>query len=136
MLVRLLLGMLVAACGGRPASPRPAPPAGLDLVAIAGATYTMGDPAGEPDEAPRRVTVASFRLMRREVTNRQFAAFVAATGHVTDVERAGCGSVWDGTWRCVDGADWRHPRGPASSIADLDDHPVVQVSAGDAAAFC
>ena len=41
----------------------------------------MGDANGEPDEAPRPVTVAAFRIMRHEVTNRLYAAFVAASDH-------------------------------------------------------
>ena len=38
-------------------------------------------------------------------------------------------------WAWVPGADWRHPAGPASTLAGLDDHPVVQVSWDDAAAY-
>ncbi len=38
-------------------------------------------------------------------------------------------------WRYVPGADWRHPEGPDSSIEDRGDHPVVQVSHGDAQAY-
>jgi formylglycine-generating enzyme required for sulfatase activity len=38
-------------------------------------------------------------------------------------------------WRFVPGADWRHPRGPGSSIDGKDDHPVVQVSYEDAQQF-
>ena len=49
----------------------------------------MGDAEGEPDEAPSELEVAPFRMMRHEVTNQQFAAFVAASGHVTDPERRG-----------------------------------------------
>lgn len=52
------------------------------------------------------------------------------------MERSGSGYVWTGRWRLVPGADWRHPQGPDSAIEDLLDHPVVQVSAKDAAAFC
>jgi formylglycine-generating enzyme required for sulfatase activity len=38
-------------------------------------------------------------------------------------------------WRYVAGADWRHPKGPGSSIDGLADHPVVQVSYEDAQAY-
>jgi formylglycine-generating enzyme len=96
----------------------------------------MGGPEGEPDEAPSEVEVAPFRMMRHEVTNQQFAAFVAASSHVTDPERTGFGYVWNGRWRRAGGADWRHPFGPDSTIAGRGGHPVVQVSAQDAAAFC
>ena len=39
-------------------------------------------------------------------------------------------------WTWTHGADWRHPEGPGSSIEGKDDHPVVQVSWEDAAAYC
>lgn len=119
------------------AAPGPAEAAApSDVVLIPGGRFVMGDAAGEPDEAPREVTVRAFRLMRLEVTNREFAEFVAATDHVTDPERSGFGYVWTDRWRPVAKADWRHPQGPGSTIAGLNDHPVVQVSARDAAAFC
>ncbi len=116
------------------AAAAPAGGTGPGLVDVAGGEFVMGDARGEPDEAPRAVTVKPFRIMRFEVTNRDFAAFVAASGHRTDAERRGAGYVWDGRWRLAAGADWRHPEGPASSA--LADHPVVQVSARDGAAFC
>ncbi|MEZ6018829.1 MAG: SUMF1/EgtB/PvdO family nonheme iron enzyme [Planctomycetota bacterium] len=40
-----------------------------------------------------------------------------------------------GHWEWVHGADWRHPEGPGSSIAERMDHPVVQVSCQDAEAY-
>lgn len=96
----------------------------------------MGDVDGEPDESPREVFVAGFRITRTEVTNRMFADFVERTGHQTDPEATELGHVWDGRWRRVAGADWRHPQGPSSGVEGLDDHPVVQVSARDAEAYC
>ncbi len=108
----------------------------LDMVPIPGGTFTMGDAQGDANEAPRPVTVGAFTLMRTEVSNDQFAAFVAETGYRTDVERSGGGHVWRGRWRLVAGAGWRAPSGGGSGIAGLDDHPVVQVSARDAEAFC
>lgn len=107
-----------------------------ELIAIPGGEFVMGDAHGEPDETPRHAKVAAFKLMRMEVTNGEFAAFTQATGHVTDPERQRSGYVWTDRWREVAGADWRHPQGPQSSIAGMEDHPVVQVSARDAAAFC
>ena len=95
----------------------------------------MGDAEGEADEAPRTAEVAPFRIMRLEVTRRAFAAFVAATGHVTDPERRGFGYVWPGRWQRQSGADWHRPQGPDQAASEAD-HPVVQVSARDAEAFC
>lgn len=127
---------LVAACGASPRTPAGEAPArdpATQLLDVPGGTYLMGDARGAPDEAPREVTVAPFRLMRTEVTVAQFAAFVAATGHVTDPERAGRGHVWwkhDGRrwrWRVVEGVTWRSAGG---------DHAVAMVSQRDAAAFC
>jgi formylglycine-generating enzyme required for sulfatase activity len=39
-------------------------------------------------------------------------------------------------WQVVEGANWRHPDGPDSSIADRMDHPVVHVNWDDAVAYC
>ena len=78
-----------------------------------------------------------YWIDRTEVTNKQFARFVEATGHRTTAEVEGCG--WGATgegWKCIDGADWRHPNGPSTSIDEQMDHPVVQVSWDDAVAYC
>ena len=128
-LIAVLIVLAVAGPSGAAATDR------LDLVAIPAGAVVMGDAGGEADETPREVAVAAFRIMRHEVSNAQFAAFVAATGYVTAPERAGKGWVWEPRWRLVAGADWRHPFGPGTSIAVKGDHPVVQVSAEDAAAF-
>jgi formylglycine-generating enzyme required for sulfatase activity len=42
------------------------------------------------------------------------------------------GEYW---WKWVDGANWRHPQGPLSTVEGLDNHPVVQVSWDDALAY-
>jgi sulfatase modifying factor 1 len=134
-----------------------APPPGHDLVELAGATFTMGtdDDLGYPadGEGPARaVTVSPFAIDRTAVTNRQFASFVAATGHRTVAERDGWSFVFGGLlpddfpptrgvvgaewWRQVFGADWAHPEGPHSDLGDRDDHPVLHVSWFDAEAYC
>ena len=38
-------------------------------------------------------------------------------------------------WRPVQGADWRHPVGPGSSIRSIPDHPVVHVAWADVLAY-
>jgi formylglycine-generating enzyme required for sulfatase activity len=131
------IGWAVVPCLVAPAiAHEPPPNPRRDLVAIPAATFVMGDAAGDANEAPRSVSVGAFRIMRLEVTNAQFAAFAATTGHVTDAERSGAGWVWDGRWRRLAGADWSHPEGPASHLEGRADHPVVQASARDATAYC
>ncbi len=39
-------------------------------------------------------------------------------------------------WHIVEGANWREPEGPGSSIVDRMDHPVVHVNWEDAVAYC
>jgi formylglycine-generating enzyme required for sulfatase activity len=134
-----------------------------DMVRLDGGVFRMGAADFYPEEAPvRTVEVAGFAIDRFAVTNRDFATFVSATGYVTTAEqpldpadfpgaplddlRPGSlvfvpteGPVdlsdWRQWWRWVPGADWRHPRGPGSSIDGLSQHPVVQVSYRDAEAY-
>jgi formylglycine-generating enzyme required for sulfatase activity len=134
------------------------------MVWVPGGTFWMGadDPSMSDARPVHEVTVRGFWIDRTEVPNRQFARFVAATGYLTVAERkpdpkdfpgappenlvpgslvftppAGVVSfedplVW---WRYVPGANWKHPEGPASSIAGKDDYPVVQVCWDDALAY-
>lgn len=92
-----------------------------------------------------------FLMSATTVTNAEFAAFVAATDFVTEAERFGWSFVfWSDVpdtipetqgvqgiewWRRVDGADWRNVNGPGADAAWHPDHPVVQVSWNDAAAY-
>ena len=39
-------------------------------------------------------------------------------------------------WQWVNGADWKHPEGPGSSIEGKENYPVVQVCYYDALAYC
>ncbi|MBI4577748.1 MAG: SUMF1/EgtB/PvdO family nonheme iron enzyme [Planctomycetes bacterium] len=109
------------------------------LVLVPGASFHMGAPEGmgDSDELPRhRVRLDAFLMDRTEVTNAQFMRFVEATGHVTRAEEVGAGHFYDGTaWREMPGASWQDPRGDGRGIADRMDHPVVQVSWGDAMAY-
>ncbi len=144
-----------------------------DMVLIPEGSFTMGGDSewGRPDEFPHHeVKLSAFYMDTHEVTNKQFLAFVEATGYVTTAERKpdweemksqvppgtpkppdevlvaaslvfkptdgpvslNNPSVW---WTWVQGADWRHPEGPGSSIDNRDNYPVVHVSWEDAAAY-
>jgi formylglycine-generating enzyme len=128
-----------------------------EMVALEGATFLMGAEgpecvAGDGEGPVREVEVGAFAIDRCAVSNARFAAFVEATGHVTDAERYGWSFVFGGLlpdefpdtrgavqapwWRQVFGACWRQPEGQHSSIDDRLDHPVVHVSWRDAEAFC
>ena len=127
------------------------------LVALDGGWFTMGSDdvyAYEDDgEGPvRSVRVDPFRIAAHAVSNRQFAEFVDATGHVTSAERYGVSFVFAGLlpddfpptravaaaqwWREVPGAYWRRPEGGRSTLDARADHPVVHVSWDDALAYC
>ena len=129
------------------------------LIALPGGTFLMGtdDAEGFPadGEGPiRAVTLRPFALARHAVTVAEFAAFVAATGYVTEAERFGWSFVFHrfvprarrgvvrGSagpapwWLAVDGACWSAPAGPGSTTAGRQDHPVVHISWNDAASYC
>jgi formylglycine-generating enzyme required for sulfatase activity len=147
---------------------QPAPSATQGMVWIPSGTYAMGrDLADHPEEAPvHPVKVKGFWMDRTEVTNRQFAKFVKATGYQTEAERlldarafphakpedllpggmvfraiegidaTMCGIGNLPWWTFTAGANWQHPDGPGSSIDNRMDHPVVQISYRDALAYC
>jgi formylglycine-generating enzyme required for sulfatase activity len=141
----------------------PGPAPFPDMVWIPGGTFLMGSDRHYPEERPaHRVTVDGFWMDEAPVTNERFARFVEATGHVTFAEitpRAEdypgalpemlfAGSLVfvkpdgpvdrrsiDNWWRWLRGAQWRYPRGVPSTLAGLEQHPVVHVAFGDAEAF-
>lgn len=133
-----------------------------ELVDLPGGTFRMGSTAFYPEEAPvHTAVVAPLAVERHPVTTAQFAEFVADTGYLTVAERPleaaqypgvpaadlapgalvfrpTAGPVdlrdWRQWWDWAPGASWRHPFGPDGPHA-APDHPVVQVSYVDAAAY-
>lgn len=100
------------------------------------------------------VRLRPFLMDATCVTNEQFNAFVNASGYKTEAERFGWSFVFSGhlppseiakpsrpkvagsEWWCrVDGATWRHPEGPKTTIKQRWDHPAVQISWRDAVAY-
>jgi len=95
---------------------------------------------GLTDQRPQHaVYLDGFWIDQTQVTVSMFRSFVQATGYETTAEREGYGHPYkagpkEQEWPQVEGADWQHPQGPRSTAED--DHPVVQVSWDDAAAYC
>jgi formylglycine-generating enzyme required for sulfatase activity len=154
-----MLFVLAAGCGFEPAVGTEQD----GMVYLRGGIFLMGSNDPDPacadgacqitfaNERPaHEVKVHGFWIDKKEVTNEQFARFVEATGYVTDAEKIGNAIVFDVEgcgdrdqdkelalrgFRLVSKADWRHPEGPSSSIAQRMSHPVVQVSWNDAVAY-
>jgi formylglycine-generating enzyme len=134
------------------------------MVWVSGGEFFMGadDPSMADAKPVHEVRVSGFWMDRTEITNRQFARFVKATGYLTIAERkpdakdfpdAPLEKLVPGSivftppvgrisfddplawWRYVPGASWRHPEGPGSTIDGIDDHPVVQICWYDALAY-
>ncbi|HEY6133003.1 MAG TPA: formylglycine-generating enzyme family protein [Rubrivivax sp.] len=138
-------------------------PPGGDMVWLPGGVFVMGADAHYAEEAPaHRVAVNGFWIDRHAVTNAEFQRFVEATGYVTLAERPADAADYPGAqpemlvpssvvfakapgpvelrgrptwWTYVPGADWRHPRGPDTSLEGLWKHPVVHVAFEDAQAY-
>ena len=156
------------------ANPGPAPgPAPDGMVWIPGGEFSMGvaDPRGLPeggheamaDARPiHRVYVAGFWMDQTEVTNQQFARFVAATRYITVAEQKPRAEDFPGAppenlvpgsvvftppghpvalddhyqwWSYRRGASWRHPHGPGTGVAGKARYPVVHIAWEDAAAY-
>ncbi|WP_454712128.1 formylglycine-generating enzyme family protein [Cupriavidus nantongensis] len=143
-----------AAYAGLPQGWRQSPTAGM--VRVAGGEFVPGTLHGYPDERPAgKVRVRPFWIDQTEVTVAQFAAFVQATGYVTDAERQGAAVVFHvptdaelrarpyAWWSMVRGADWRHPQGRAAAGAEAGGdgwqaragQPVALVTQADALAY-
>lgn len=120
------------------------------FIALPSGSYVKGADPLYPEERPSmRLRVEGFAIQAHEVTNDQFAAFVKATGYLTEAERAAtstdpqAGSAvfardakgMNGRWVLRRGATWRAPEGAGSSIAGKGRHPVVHVTLADARAY-
>jgi len=116
-----------------------------EFVNIPGGGFVQGANARYPEEGPaRKVFVSPFRLLLHEVTNSQFAAFVAATGYVTEAERMGGSARFEASdtpevamswWSLDPAATWRTPDGEGSDLMGRELHPVVHVTLNDARAY-
>ncbi|WP_304358728.1 formylglycine-generating enzyme family protein [Collimonas fungivorans] len=136
------------AYSGLPARWGSDPQAGM--VHLGAGAFVFGSKFGYEDERPRgdgKTKVRGFWIDQTDVTNAQFASFVAATGYVSDAERQGGGAVFHkptleelnardlAWWSWVAGASWQHPAGPGSSLDGIGNQPVTMVTQADAFAY-
>ena len=131
-----------------------APQSHSGMVLIPAGTFQMGSShAMFQDAHPiHKVQLSAFWMDSTPVTNADYAKFVAATKYKTVAERPLNPKDFPGVpkeklvpgalvfksppkpvalddvsqwWEYVPGANWKHPEGPKSSIANRMDHPVV-----------
>lgn len=132
------------------------------MIFIAANSYRMGSDAFEDAQPVHTVSIAGFWIDEHEVTNAQFAKFVAATKYITVAERIPDAKDYPGVpadllvagsgvflppsykvalddplqwWKYVAGASWQHPYGPNSNITGHEHEPVVHICYEDAAAY-
>jgi len=100
----------------------PAPPAPTVpdiMVQVPAGPFTMGTNDGSGDDTPAHdVDLAAFEIDQFEVSNKDFAVFVQATGFKTGLEIERSTSTW---LKYAEGKD---------------NHPVVKASWNDAVAYC
>lgn len=137
--------------------PQAVAPPSLQTAAIPGTkrpvfgTSTPRIP-NDGEETRHAKPISPFLMTKTTITNAEFAAFVDATGYVTEAETFGWSFVfWSDVpsdiktsqavagiewWRRIDGANWRDVNGPGTRETHWHpDHPAVQVSWNDAAAY-
>lgn len=129
------------------------------MVDLPGGVFLMGTDyehsfPNDGEGPVRPVTLRPFAIDRYPVTNEQFRQFIQATGYRTEAEVYGWSFVFwahippsrraeliedtvaAAPWWCrVSGVRWDTPEGPGSDISTRANHPVVQVSWNDAAAY-
>jgi formylglycine-generating enzyme required for sulfatase activity len=127
------------------------------FILIEGGEYPIGTSHPKKNEKPEQIVrMEPFYFGRFPVTNGLFEIFVENTGYLTTAEKVGYGtvyygrfekktddktglitSIWNSSLYCkeVKGACWYRPSGPESTLHNKRNHPVVQISMDDAAAF-
>lgn len=127
------------------------------MIQIPSGTYSIGATQQrgfivDKEVAQATIQLNEFMINPYTVTNQEFLEFVTQTGYVTDAENIGTSFVFHllaekidspessldalPWWLDMQGANWKHPFGPNSSIDEIMDHPVVHVSHNDAVAYC
>ncbi|MCR9052106.1 MAG: SUMF1/EgtB/PvdO family nonheme iron enzyme [Phaeodactylibacter xiamenensis] len=116
---------------------------GLEMVRVAGGTFTMGcaseerDGDCDDDEQPaHKVTVDTFYMSVHVVTVGQFAAFIEDSGYKTDADKEGWSYIWTGSdFEEKEGVNWKCDVSGQVRPQEEYRHPVIHVSWNDAVAY-
>ncbi|MEM7033224.1 MAG: formylglycine-generating enzyme family protein [Chloroflexota bacterium] len=101
------------------ATSTPTPLTLSEMVLIPAGDFIQGSDSGDPKDGPSRiVALPAYEIDKYEVTNQDFALFVATTGYATNAEQSSSGQSWR-----------QYGDGKPT-------HPVVKVTWNDAVAFC
>lgn len=123
---------------GQPVLSKQAIKDSVEMVCFEGGKIQVGRDTGLTRHQPAHVVeVSAFCLDKHPVTVAQFRKFVTTTGYITEAEKFGDAGVWNAdkrAWELVKGANWEYPLGSGKPKAK-DNHPVTQVSWGDARAY-
>jgi sulfatase modifying factor 1 len=129
------------------------------MILIPGGKFLMGSESVDSilldGEGPiREVEVSPFYMDECTVTNKEFKNFVEQTAYKTEAEIYGWSFVFHlfvseneavkvnqivqqtPWWWVVEGANWKSPEGPDSTVNNRMDHPVIHISWNDANAYC
>ena len=87
---------------------------------------------------PQPVTLRSFKMSKYLVTVARFETFINSSKYVTDAEKKGSSSVWNGKeWINGHGINWRHnATGQPYAEGEKKKFPVINVSYNDAQEYC
>lgn len=112
-----------------------------DFAEVPAGTYMVGK-SGRAANYRRAIRLRAFEIAKTETTNAEFAAFVKATGYVTDAEKKHNAMVFEPPleefrWIKDPSASWRFPNGRSrGGIEGMSKHPVTTISFTDATAYC
>ncbi|WP_245952570.1 SUMF1/EgtB/PvdO family nonheme iron enzyme [Chitinophaga skermanii] len=113
----------------------------LAFTTVPAGKYQVGR-ANYPANPKRTIALHSYEISTTEITNAQFAEFVAATGYVTLAEKHHNAMVFEPglaefRWIQDTTAYWRYPNGiTRGGIEHKQQHPVTTISYKDAQAYC
>ena len=129
------------------------------MVLLKSAEFLMGSEdkttyTADKEGPVKKIKVNSFLIDKYAVSNKEFSNFVNESNYISDAEKLEWSYVfyqfinpkfskeilgkaenapW---WLAIQGANWKNPEGPGSSIQNRINHPVIHISRNDANNYC